>query len=283
MVGTRWGGRLPPRPPRYPPLRRRHPPGRRATRTEADATLAARTILQRFVAPARRFRDCAVLVRDLEGCHQAIARGFRRYGIPFFWTGVNPSPTTRWPSSPAAPCAPWRWTGGTRIGSAPSRPAFPRWPRPQIDRLENEALARGWHGKKWREPIQSSDRRPRADLGGIGAPTDSAAFSATGPAALAVNKSVPPAANWRRRCASCGGRSTVEETPGAMERRRRRQAAIHRTVREQMNAWLDNVDAGVRRRGAAVARLAAHSGCRPGRPDRRGDSPGAGPGAGRGH
>ena len=31
-----------------------------------------------------RFRDCAVLVRNLENYHKPLARVFRRYGIPFF-------------------------------------------------------------------------------------------------------------------------------------------------------------------------------------------------------
>ncbi len=38
----------------------------------------------KFVRAGNRFRDCAVLVRQLDGYHQALARIFRRYDIPFF-------------------------------------------------------------------------------------------------------------------------------------------------------------------------------------------------------
>ena len=50
---------------------------------EAEAVFAAREILK-FVRAGNRFRDCAVLVRKLDGYHQPLAREFRRYGIPFF-------------------------------------------------------------------------------------------------------------------------------------------------------------------------------------------------------
>ena len=35
-------------------------------------------------ARGNRFRDCAVLVRNLDSYHKPLARVFRRYGIPFF-------------------------------------------------------------------------------------------------------------------------------------------------------------------------------------------------------
>ncbi|HZI33201.1 MAG TPA: hypothetical protein VFF11_12740, partial [Candidatus Binatia bacterium] len=50
---------------------------------EAEAAFAAREILK-FVRAnnGKRFRDCAVLVRNLENYHKPLARTFRRYGIP---------------------------------------------------------------------------------------------------------------------------------------------------------------------------------------------------------
>jgi ATP-dependent helicase/nuclease subunit B len=50
---------------------------------EAEAVFAAREILK-FVRRGGRFRDCAVMVRNLDGYHKPLARVFRRYGIPFF-------------------------------------------------------------------------------------------------------------------------------------------------------------------------------------------------------
>ena len=50
---------------------------------EAEVVFAAREVLK-FVRAGHRFRDCAVLVRQLDGYHQPLARIFRRYEIPFF-------------------------------------------------------------------------------------------------------------------------------------------------------------------------------------------------------
>ena len=44
---------------------------------------AARAILK-FVRAGNRYRDCVVLVRDLENYHKPLARAFRRCEIPFF-------------------------------------------------------------------------------------------------------------------------------------------------------------------------------------------------------
>jgi ATP-dependent helicase/nuclease subunit B len=48
-----------------------------------EADCAAREILK-FVRAGNRFRDCAVLVRNLDAYHKPLARSFHRYGIPFF-------------------------------------------------------------------------------------------------------------------------------------------------------------------------------------------------------
>ncbi len=50
---------------------------------EAEVTLAAREIL-RHVRAGGRYRDVAVLVRNLEGYHEPLQRVFSRYEIPFF-------------------------------------------------------------------------------------------------------------------------------------------------------------------------------------------------------
>src|SRR5206468_6593259 len=56
---------------------------------EAEATLAAREIL-RFVRAGGRFRDTAVLVRNLEDYHDSLERVFRRYQLPFFMDRREP-------------------------------------------------------------------------------------------------------------------------------------------------------------------------------------------------
>jgi ATP-dependent helicase/DNAse subunit B len=50
---------------------------------EMEATLAAQEIL-RHAQAGGRYRDCAVLLRSLDGYHDSLRRVFRRYEIPFF-------------------------------------------------------------------------------------------------------------------------------------------------------------------------------------------------------
>ena len=123
---------------------------------EAEAVFAAREILK-YVRHGGRFRDAAVLVRSLDGYHKPLERAFRRYGIPFFLDrreSVAHHPlaeltrsafrtvTFDWPHDD--------WFAALKSGFSPVDEA-------EIDRLENEALARGWHGAKWREPVQIAD------------------------------------------------------------------------------------------------------------------------------
>ena len=121
---------------------------------EAEAVFAARELLK-FVRQDRRhrFRDCAVLVRDLEKYHQPLARIFRRYEIPFFLDrreNVAHHPLAELTRSALRTVAhDWRhddWFAALKAGFTPL-------PEPDLDRLENLALEFGWRGKKWREPL----------------------------------------------------------------------------------------------------------------------------------
>jgi ATP-dependent helicase/nuclease subunit B len=123
---------------------------------EAEAVFAARAIL-RFVRHGGRFRDAAVLVRNLDGYHKPLARVFRRYGIPFFLDrreSVAHHPLAELTRSALRTVAfDWPhddWFAALKAGFSPVDEA-------EVDRLENEALARGWHGAKWREPVQIAD------------------------------------------------------------------------------------------------------------------------------
>ena len=121
---------------------------------EAEAVHAAREIL-RFVRahPQNRFRDCAVLVRQLDGYHQPLARTFRRYDIPFFLDrreSVAHHPLAELTRNALRTVAfDWRaddWFAALKAGFAPVD-------EQKIDDLENRALEFGWRGKKWREPL----------------------------------------------------------------------------------------------------------------------------------
>ena len=125
---------------------------------DAEAIYAAREILK-FVRTPRadraqnRFRDAAVLVRDLEKYHEPLQRVFSRYGIPFFLDrreSVAHHPLAeltrsalrtivyQWPHDD--------WFAALKTGLVPVAEL-------DVDRLENEALARGWKGAAWQDPI----------------------------------------------------------------------------------------------------------------------------------
>ena len=125
---------------------------------EAEATLAAREIL-RFVRedPVRRFRDCAVLLRTLDGYHAVLRRVFDRYEIPIFLDrreSVAHHPLAELTRSALRTVAfDWSrddWFGALKTGLAGVDET-------DIDLLENEALARGWQGKDWQEPLPVPD------------------------------------------------------------------------------------------------------------------------------
>ena len=125
---------------------------------DAEAIFAAREILKFIRTPRtdraqNRFRDAAVLVRDLEKYHEPLQRVFSRYGIPFFLDrreSVAHHPLAeltrsalrtivyQWPHDD--------WFAALKTGLVPVAEL-------DVDRLENEALARGWKGGAWQEPI----------------------------------------------------------------------------------------------------------------------------------
>ena len=216
---------------------------------EAEAVFAAREILK-FVHDNRagnRFRDAAVLVRRLDGYHKPLERVFRRYGIPFFldrreFMAHHPlAELTRsalrtvafdWP--------PDDWFAALKSGFSPVDET-------EIDRLENEALARGWHGATWREPIQIAENAELEKfLKGL------------------REKISPPFQNFDTQLAHWNNKPTGTQLAATLrgfwsemkvesilERWSladlgkspigHRQSSIHQTVWDQMKAWLDNV------------------------------------------
>jgi ATP-dependent helicase/nuclease subunit B len=130
---------------------------------DAEAAFAAREVLK-FVRRGNRFRDCAVLVRSLDAYHKPLERAFRRYGIPFFLDrreSVSHHPLGELTRSAVRTVAfDWRqedWFAALKAGFSPVDETETPLHACGVDRLENEALARGWRGAKWREPIQIAD------------------------------------------------------------------------------------------------------------------------------
>jgi ATP-dependent helicase/nuclease subunit B len=231
---------------------------------DAEAARAAREI-RGFVRGGGRFRDAAVLVRNLDGYHKPLARVFRRYGIPFFLDrreSVAHHPlaeltrsslrtvTLDWPHDD--------WFAALKAGFSFADEAETPLRACGVDRLENEALARGWHGAKWREPLQivenpelseSLERLREIIL----PPFQNFAVQ------LARWKNKPNGGQLADALREFWSEMKVEQTlerwslanpekstivntaPRVLARDRSRQSSIHLTVWVQMNTWLDNV------------------------------------------
>jgi ATP-dependent helicase/nuclease subunit B len=123
---------------------------------EAEATLAAREIL-RFVRHGGRYREASVLVRNLENYFEPVRRVFAAYQIPYFLDRREPvghHPLLELTRSALRTVAfqwePQDWFGALKTGLVQVMET-------QIDRLENEALARGWRGEAWLEPLMIPD------------------------------------------------------------------------------------------------------------------------------
>jgi ATP-dependent helicase/nuclease subunit B len=202
---------------------------------EAEAVFTARTILK-FVRAGNRFRDCAVLVRNLENYHKPLAREFRRYGISFFLD--RRAPVAHHPLAELTRGAlrtvafDWRTDdlfAALKTGFSPAADE-------KIDELENAALEFGWRGKKWREPLPDEK------------------FEALRWAIL------PPFENFHARLAKLkfqpDGKQLAEILRGLWNDLNVEQelqnwsddllheapSAIHATVWGQMNAWLENLE-----------------------------------------
>lgn len=197
---------------------------------EAEAVFAARELLKfvREEHAGNRFRDCAVLVRNLENYHQPLARVFRRYGIPFFLDRrerVAHHPLAELTRGALRTVAgDWRhddWFAALKAGFAPL-------PETDIDRLENTALECGWRGKQWFEPLPDDYcERLRQRI-------------------------LPPFEKFHRQLKRRQFETTGTELAGAIldlwndlnvenAFRGADNPALHQSVFEQMMSWLDNL------------------------------------------
>ena len=205
---------------------------------DAEAALAAREVLK-FVRSGGRFRDAAVLVRHFDGYQKPLERAFRRYDIPFFLDrreGVAHHPVAELTRSALRTVAfDWQhedWFAALKAGFSPGMET-------EIDRLENEALARGWRGAKWRKPLSLAGDDALADI-----------------VERLREKLLPPFDQLATRLESWGKRPTGAQLAEAVRKfwaatkiEERLEAwttdavpsSVHLTVWEQMNAWLDNL------------------------------------------
>ena len=206
---------------------------------EAEATFAAREILK-LARSGGRFRDCAVLVRNLDGYHKPLERAFHRYGIPFFLDrreSVAHHPLAELTRGALRTVAfDWRqddWFAALKAGFSPVA-------EEAVDRLENAALEFGWRGKKWREPLPDEACELLRKI--VFPPFES--FSAL----LAKAKAKPNGRQLAEAVRKLWSELKVEQTleRWTLDEENLSPATCrpshHSTVRDQMNAWLENLE-----------------------------------------
>ena len=215
---------------------------------ESEATLAAREIWH-HVRNGGRFREVMVLVRKLDDYHEALQRVFARYEIPFFLDrrqSVCHHPLAELTRS-ALRLLSRKWVGddwfaALKTGLVPVS-------ENEIDRLENEALARGWKGPLWQKPLVVEDDP-----------------NLTAWLAKMQRRLLPPFQKLELSLASQQSRVNGPQLAQALrqfwdslriEQQLQEWAAgekgpgqshlpdsVHATVWEQMNAWADNIELG---------------------------------------
>jgi ATP-dependent helicase/nuclease subunit B len=205
---------------------------------EAEAAFAGREILK-SVRDGRRFRDCAVLVRNLDAYHQPLARAFHRFNLPFFLDrreSVAHHPLAELTRSALRTVAfdwqPDDWFAALKAGFSPVSAE-------QLDELENAALASGWRGKKWREPLPDETSEQLRKI--IFPPFD--IFYAK----LNQNKFQPTGAQLAETLRELWDDLEVEPTLESWTLDNEKsagcnlQSAIHSTVWDHMKSWLENL------------------------------------------
>jgi ATP-dependent helicase/nuclease subunit B len=218
------------------------------TDPDGEAIFAAREILK-FVRAERndgsrnRFREAAVLVRDLEKYHEPLKRVFSRYNIPIFLDrreSVSHHPLAELTRSALRTIVyQWShddWFGVLKTGLVPADEL-------EIDRLENEALARGWKGAVWQEPIQIESEPETAERLEVLRKNIIAPFRKLA-AHLAAHQNRPTGPQLAEALLAFWKELEVEEQLERWAEESGSFAApssVHATVWEQMNTWLDNV------------------------------------------
>jgi ATP-dependent helicase/nuclease subunit B len=211
---------------------------------EAEAVFAAREILE-FVQQGGRFRDCAVLVRSLDGYQAALRRVLTRFEIPFFLDRREPvahhplAELTRFALRSAAFNWPLEeWLGALKTGLTGLSDE-------EVDYVENAALARGWEGHAlWLHPLPlDDDLHDRNRL-------EALRSSVIGPFEAVYRQLL--ATDWAPSGAALAGliRGLWSELKVERQLYDWEQAivggAVHATVWDQMNDWVNNLERAFR-------------------------------------
>jgi ATP-dependent helicase/nuclease subunit B len=223
---------------------------------EAEAILAAREIL-RHVRNGGRYREITVLVRNLESYHQLLQRVFSRYEIPYFLDRREPishHPLAELTRSALRTVAfHWQrddWFAALKTGLVGAADK-------EIDELENEALARGWKGADWHEPIRfpesprsEQDQQRLAELESRLEQLRKQIMPAFQRLALTLGaeQNRPSGVKLAAALGDFWGTSNVEQrlqqwaSAESFNSELRIPNSVHATVWSQMKAWLDNIE-----------------------------------------
>lgn len=207
---------------------------------EAETVLAAREILQ-FVRDGGRFREVTVLARRLQDYHAPLVNTFTRYGIPYFLDrreSVSHHPLAELTRNALRTVAlGWKqedWFAALKTDLLPASDA-------QIDRLENEALARGWKGRMWLKPIVINGEESLSQWVEEVRAKIVPAFSRMA-LKLAQHKDSPNGTQLAAVVREFWQTLDIEEKLRQWTTAEKDPRPIHATVWEQMNAWLENVE-----------------------------------------
>ncbi|HRT08737.1 MAG TPA: PD-(D/E)XK nuclease family protein [Candidatus Paceibacterota bacterium] len=213
---------------------------------EGEVVEAAREIL-RFVRAGGRYRETAVLMRDLERYQGLIRRVFAHYEIPCFLDrreAVAHHPLAELTRNALRTVAyDWQnedWFAALKTGLLAAE-------REAIDWLENEALARGWQGKAWLKPIEVAGDIALAEKAeglrlALVKPFQRLGLS------LAAAGNRPSGVQLAAALRQLWGDLQVEQTLAEWALRedlapgQSLPKAVHATVWEQMNNWLENLE-----------------------------------------
>jgi ATP-dependent helicase/nuclease subunit B len=206
---------------------------------EAEAIFAAREILK-FIRKNNRFRDCAILVRNLDNYHKPLACEFRRYGIPFFLDrreSVAHHPLAELTRS-ALRTIIFDWRQNDLFAAL--KAGFCSADETEIDRLENAALEFGCRGKKWIAPLpdENSERLRQKLLPSFenfSAQLARLKFQPNGKQLAEIFRELwddlkveRQLQNWSDEVSG----STIQQLNNS----------THSSVFEQMNSWLENLE-----------------------------------------
>ena len=222
---------------------------------EVEAAFAAREILRYVREHQGRFRDVAVLVRQLDNYHDPLRRVFSSYGIPFFLDRREPvahHPLAELTRSALRTIAyDWRQNDGFSA----LKSGLVNASEEEIDWLENEALARGWEGRAWQSQLAfdgqgDPDKKLEALRQRLITPFNELAQSLKG-ARLGTELADAVRRFWDALKVS-------EQLEGWNETQRatfnvQGATAIHATVWEQMQEWLKDLELAFSRESLSLA------------------------------